>query len=144
MKKPNPNENPEYKSPWKTNLTILDKPKSRYNLNGYFNIPTAITTSDKGENGNSAAITIKAPPHLRVKTIYPANLRSINAVILGILERPYPIWYEIAPPMYESIPSIIRIRNGESNFVAHIIKISGGIIPRKDSEIKKISKTYSS
>jgi hypothetical protein len=44
--------------------------------------------------------------------------------------------YENIPPIYERIPSIARKRNGELNLEDQIIKRSGGIIPRRDSEIK--------
>ena len=50
----------------------------------------------------------------------------------------------MAPPRFERIPRMFKIRNGEWNFVTHIIKISGGIIPRKDSEMKKIIRTDAS
>jgi len=42
------------------------KVEKRYNLNGYLNRLTAITTIENGEKGNKAEITIKAPPHFLI------------------------------------------------------------------------------
>jgi hypothetical protein len=95
-----------------------------------------MTTIEKGEKGNKAEIIIKAPPHFLAIIIYLFKARSEYALILGLVESQYPIRYENIPPIYERIPRIDRKRNGELNLVVQIIKRSGGIIPRKDSEIK--------
>jgi len=55
--------------PWITNLTSRVKAKNRKGLKGYFSKVSAITTIEKGVNGNNAAIIIKAPPHFRTNWI---------------------------------------------------------------------------
>jgi hypothetical protein len=95
-----------------------------------------MTTIEKGEKGNKAEIIIKAPPHFLAIIIYLFKARSEYALILGLVESQYPIRYENIPPIYERMPRIIRKRKGELNLLVHITKISGGIIPRKDSETR--------
>lgn len=48
------------------NRIIRESPKKRYNLKGYLNRLTAITTIENGEKGNKAEMTIKAPPHFLI------------------------------------------------------------------------------
>ncbi len=58
------------------NLTIRESPKRRYSRNGYLNKLTAMTTIENGENGKSAEIIIKAPPHFLTSPIYLSSARS--------------------------------------------------------------------
>jgi hypothetical protein len=95
-----------------------------------------MTTIEKGEKGNNAEMTIKAPPHFLVISIYLFKARSEYNFIFGRDESQDPIQYDTIPPIYERIPRIMAKSRGELNLPAHITNISGGSKPRMDSDTK--------
>jgi hypothetical protein len=97
-------------------------------------------TIEKGEKGKRAAMIINAPPHFLTRIIYLSRTLSEYDLIRGLLENQNPIKYDTNPPMYERIPSNASIKNGSLNFEDQITNRSGGIMPRKLSEIKNTIK----
>ena len=54
-----------------------------------------------------------------------------------IKNRRFPIKYEITPPMYDIVANTNKNNHGVTDFDAQAINISGGIIPKIVSEIRK-------
>ena len=102
--------------------------------------PDAKLTIECG-TGDIAPNTTKRPPHFLKFTICFAILFSIWFLTAGIKNRRFPIKYEIIPPMYDMVANTNTNNHGEADFDAHPINISGGIMPRIVSEIKKNENT---